>query len=325
MDKSTTPNDLTKEVMSQKQENGQESVQESTGGDPGTTGEPIPPEEGEEGTGSDDSGTANMLEAAESRMEMDSTSRRSPPRPRPRPRPRYNTFIKLSAKGPIYLYKNRKLIKYFSRPGRLYGIRLNTKKGDVIGFSAYMARKRFGYIAVITRKGKHHYTGISRNFRTEPWVSKHSKLLVGYHRKGFKRGCLWRNGFKTNMGPKFKFPRRASYIWSYYNKRPWSRVVTRFVIGGEDCKPKGRTCKCRRVKNVRSFCFDMRNKRRTHGRCNKRKCAHKYVCVPRGGKHLPTCIMRFAHYKVIKKSMRRGKKFCARLKIDPPTKFWVPY
>ena len=241
----------------------------------------------------------------------------------------YNTFIRIYSKGPLYVYLNGKSILAVSTPPTkeaLKRIRLNLEEGDVIALSAYKSirdgKRLFGILMDINYKGVHHFTGNSFAIKAEPLVRPINRFTK-FPSKEYK-ACFWGKPEYFPMTPKFNFPRRASYVWRRHRGKIAARVLFRFVVGGEKCKGLS-YCKCRPVPNVKGYCFKMLRKRATLGRCKRERCRDKFECVPTGGRGLPTCVARYAIFRVVKKFMKDGKRFCKKIKLYPPAKFWVPY
>lgn len=244
---------------------------------------------------------------------------------KPSPRKKYNASIRIAAKGNVFLYLNGKRIAFIPSNNGIRAFNVNLLPGDVVAFSSFATRAKVGIIANIYYKGRHYYTGSgSSKYKIIAWTPARQSKFLGFAEKKFS-SCNWLKPIPMKMKPKYNFPDQSSYIWINDKGKPAKAVLVRFVVGGENCGGGVRYCRCRRETGQRKgTCYDMRRKYQKVGRCTRRQCGAKYICEA-GNKKLPLCILRYARYRVVRKSSTSGPKICHRIAIDPPTRFSVPY
>lgn len=209
------------------------------------------------------------------------------------------------------------------RPGDVISV-----EGDKLGIRNYWL---YGIFVDIKFNGRRDITGISKNFKVKAFHPKSTSAHRSWFRKSFS-SCKWPAATPLMRRLSHRKVLRSGYVWDgresltgIMRRKSGRAVVLRFVVGGEKCKPRVlRHCLCREIPNEHGNCYEMRRKNHRRGLCWARKCESKYVCVP-GAQELPDCVRRLAKYKVIRVANLHGRKHCKRVRIDPPTPYWIRY
>lgn len=234
-----------------------------------------------------------------------------------------NGIITLATRGHATLFKNGREIIQVKDADKLKKIPLNLRTGDVLTVSSSIYGGKFGVLMGVKQKGSTQYTGTSRRYKAEVYKPSRKAFLRFWKTKKYS-SCRWRRPRSLKARHQYSINRKAKYVWVSYKGKPWDYLYMRYVVGGEKCGAGHQYCPCRPVANKNGFCYDLKRKSARRGYCKRRKCATKYICVP-GNRKLPLCVRRYSHYKVIPKSYQKGHRYCKKVKIDPPTPFWVPY
>lgn len=235
-----------------------------------------------------------------------------------------NTVIRMASKGNSFLVINGVFRARVSPKTGIYSLYTNVRPGDVITVESYKLGRSAGLLMDIEINRKHFYTGHSRLFKTRRAFPPKNPAYRAWRTKQYS-SCSWSGPSPVRDGPQYAFPKRAKYVWvDRYERR--GRVLFRFVVNGEICKkkPEHGFCPCRPIRNRKSYCYDMSKENFTYGRCKRRRCRTKYICVP-GAKNLPICIRRYAIYKVVRAGHKESRRNCRKIRINPPRQFWVRY
>lgn len=254
-------------------------------------------------------------------------------------------IIKIQAREEALVLLNGKIVGRVGWPGKTqkrFSVLVHLE--DVIG--VFIKSKKRGEVIMNVRiNGRNHVTGSSKRFKARGNFNARDLPKKSWLKKGFS-SCNWNPARAVSRKRVRGFPRHARKVWARKAKRK-GIMLLRYVVGGERCnkRPKKPTkptlpmpqtyppttgtiggqsdsmhCPCRPIPNENSYCYEMKNMYVKKGRCSRRKCETKYECVP-GDKSLPDCVKRISKYQVV----HVGWKICKKLRVDPPTMFWVRY